>query len=345
MRAAAGRLRLVAAGCGQVFERFHLPAVLRTPEVALVGACDPSPERRAWLLERLPHLVVAATLEELLVATPADALLVLTPPATHRDLALRGLAAGLHLLIEKPMALSAADAAAMVDAAARAGRRLQVGFTRRFREPYQRLQRELQRDAGMVQSVRAELAVPVARWAAHGEFSGRDALGGGVLDDVFSHEVDLLAWLLGAWPTAVRVSEGSAANPRVACELAFPSGLVASCVAAHTRYVERVEVAVGKDRVLLATGTRFRRGGARSAAAQWRRAPLGDQLALVAGRVLRRPGVTQESFVRQLRDFVRVVRDEGDACGADGVAGARTVATIEACRRAAASGRWEPVGG
>ncbi|HEU4648273.1 MAG TPA: Gfo/Idh/MocA family oxidoreductase [Gemmatimonadales bacterium] len=345
MHAAAGRLRLVAAGCGQVFERFHLPAILRTPEVALVGVCDPSSARRAWLLERLPHLPVAATLEELLVAAPADALLVLTPPTTHRDLALRGLAAGLHLLIEKPMALSSADAAAMVDAAARAGRCLQVGFTRRFREPYQQLQRELQHEGGMVQSVRAELAVPAAQWAAHGEFSGRDALGGGVLDDVLSHEVDLLAWLLGAWPTAVRVCGGAAASHRVACELVFPSGLVVSCVAAHARYVERVEVAVGKDRVLLASGTRFRRGGPGSAASRWRRGPLDDQLALIAGRVLRRPGVTQESFVRQLRDFARVVRGEGNAGGADGPAGVRTVATIEACRRAAASSRWEPVAG
>jgi predicted dehydrogenase len=343
MHTAAGRLRLVAAGCGQVLERFHLPAILRVPEVALVGACDPSAARRAWLLERLPHLPVAAALEELLVSAPADALLILAPPAAHRELALRGLGAGLHLLIEKPMALSSLDAAAMHEAAAQAGRCLQVGFTRRFREPYQRLYHELRQEAGAVHSVRAELAVPVAQWAAHGEFSGRDALGGGVLDDVLSHVVDLLGWLLGAWPTAARMAEGSATSQRVRCELRFPSGLVAHCVAAHARYVERIEVGIGKDRLLLASGTRSRRGAAGSEAWRWRRAALDDQLALVTGRLLGRPGVTQESFVRQLYDFVRVVRGEGEVWGADGRAGARTVATIEACRRAAASRRWEPV--
>jgi predicted dehydrogenase len=343
MHAAAGRLRLVAAGCGQVFERFHLPAILRVPEVALVGACDPSAERRAWLLERLPLLPVAATLEELLVSAPADALLILAPPAAHRDLALRGLGAGLHLLIEKPMALSSPDAAAMLEAAAQAGRRLQVGFTRRFREPYQRLYHALRQEAGVVHAVRAELAVPVAQWAAHGEFSGRDALGGGVLDDVLSHVVDLLGWLLGAWPTAMRVTDGSASSQRVCCELQFPSGLVAHCTAAHSRYVERIEVGVGKDRWLLASGTRFRRGAAGGDAWRSRRAALDDQLALMTGRLLGRPGVTPESFARQLRDFVRAVRSEGEVCGADGVAGACTVATIEACRRATASGRWEPV--
>jgi predicted dehydrogenase len=340
-----GRLRLVVAGCGQVFERFHLPAIARVPDVALVGACDPVAQRRAWAAQRLPGLPVTATLDELLAAAPADALLVLAPPATHRDLGVRAAAAGLHLLIEKPLALSSTDAAAMLDAAARARRWLQVGFTRRFREPYQRVRAALsQAGAGAPGSVHFELAVSATRWGAHGDFSGRDALGGGVLDDVLSHQVDLLGWLLGAWPVEARLVDGAGERGRVTCELRFPGGASATCTAAHGPYVERLELGLTKDRLLVASGTRFRDGPpAMSSAWRRRRAALDDQIALAAGRLLRRPGITAESFVRQLGDFVRAVRGAGDSCGADGRAGARTVATIAACRQAAASGRWEPV--
>jgi predicted dehydrogenase len=346
-----GPLRLAIAGCGQVFERFHLPAIACVPDVALVGACEPVTERRAWASERLQGLPVVATLDELLATVPADALLILAPPVAHRDLAVRAAAAGLHILVEKPMALSAPDAAAMLDAAARAGRHLQIGFTRRFREPYQRLRGALvQVGADAVSSVRSELAVPAVRWGAHGDFSGRDALGGGVLDDVLSHQVDLLGWLLGVWPVEARMVDGSdergrvRGRGRVRCELRFPGGTHATCAASHGPYVERLEVELAHDRVLAASGTSFR-DGSRDLIPGWRarRAALGDQIALAAGRLLRRPGVTAESFVRQLRDFVDTVRGTHPSSGADGHAGARTIATIEACRRAGASGRWERV--
>lgn len=109
-------VRIAVAGLGRVFQRFHLPAVLATPDAELVAACDASEERRAWARERLPGIPVEADFGELLRAG-ADALLLLTPPASHAQLSCAALRAGLHVLVEKPMALDRAEGAAMADAA------------------------------------------------------------------------------------------------------------------------------------------------------------------------------------------------------------------------------------
>ena len=82
---------------------------------------------------RFPGVPAFATLDEALAAGAAEAALIATPPATHADLAGRCLAAGWHVLVEKPMAASHADAARIVRAAERAGRSVAVGFNRRFR--------------------------------------------------------------------------------------------------------------------------------------------------------------------------------------------------------------------
>jgi predicted dehydrogenase len=329
-------VRIAVAGLGRVFERFHLPALLATPDAHVVAVCDPDDARRAWASGRLRGVRVTRELDQLLGAG-ADALLLLTPPASHAELACAALRAGLHVLVEKPMAIDRAGGVAMADAARAANRRLQIGFTRRFREPYRRLKARLPSlDAGA--AVAFDLRFPTSSWGA-GAFLGDDRAGGGVLDDVLPHQADLLRWLVGASPSRARASADGAAG--YVCELEFDSGMIARCAAGHGSYREFLAVRLA-GKALAASGSTFREGAA--AASSWwpPAAGLSDRAALAAARVLRTRNVTHRSFEAQLRDFLTAIRG-GAASGAGPADGLAAIAVAEACRRSLGSGGWETV--
>jgi predicted dehydrogenase len=333
-------LRIAVVGCGRVFERFYRPALAATQELEVVGLCEADPGRRERAAAALPGAVAAASLEALALARPPDAVLVLTPPATHRPLTERALLGGMHVLVEKPMALDLAGARAMLTAATLAGRRLQVGFNRRFRPPYRRL-REQVAVAGGVRGLRCDLAVPSAAWGGKAGFLGVDALGGGVLDDVLSHQVDLVRWITESEPRRVRAEPRPAGGVR--CDLELDSGATASCRAEHAPYAEYLEVMLRDGPVVAASGARtYRRRRAAGPLARLY-ARLSDRAALAATRALGRRGLTLESFDEQLRDFACAVRG-GGAGGAGAADGVAAVAVVEAARASLRAGGWHDVG-
>jgi predicted dehydrogenase len=127
-----------------------------------------------------------------------DAVLVCTPPHTHRDLAVSALAAGKHVLVEKPMAPRPEDCAVMLDAAASAGRRLAVGFNLRYWPATAEARRRIADGAlGEITHVRGY----------HGHAGGDElknpwltdpaVTGGGSLMDNGSHILDLVCHFLG----------------------------------------------------------------------------------------------------------------------------------------------------
>ena len=321
-------------GCGRVFERFHLPALARVPDLTLVAACDTDETRLAWVRTRLPD-IAHVTSADGLGPLHADAALVLTPPATHRVLVEHALAAGLHVLVEKPMALEMAEARGMAHAARSAGRQLRVGFTRRFRPPYRLLRDRVQGAPHRVAAISCRLAFPSAAWDARGGFLGVDAVGGGVHEDVLSHLVDLVRWISGVEP--VRARARALADGSITCELALDSGISASCQAAHATYTEYFEVAWRGGGAAAASGVR---GYVRRRASGHRvpiRAWMADRSALALNRVLGRRGLTALSFETQLRDFARAIRG-GAAEGAASDDGIAAVAAVEAARASLRNG-------
>lgn len=329
-------LRLGVIGCGRVFERFHLSAIDRTPGVRLVAACDPEPARLSWAEGRMPRPVLFTSPADLLSSSLTDAILVLTPPPSHADLTVRALEAGIAVMVEKPMALSLDEGSRMAEAAVRAGRRVQVGLTRRFREPYRRLRAALDAaDRRDLRTVHFELAFPTGGWQAHTTFLGDESLGGGVMDDVASHQVDLLCWLFGGGPDAVRATNGTPSG-QLRAEFRFRE-LTAVCTAAHGPYAERLTIALADGRLLEATGSRMGTTGAKFPAWARQRALLLDRVALARARLGQGPSVTQDSFARQLADFVHAVRG-GTSVGASADDGLRVLRVLEACRESERDG-------
>jgi predicted dehydrogenase len=125
-----GALRTGIVGAGYV-SPYHLRALQRVPGVTVVGIADPDQalaERRARAFG-IPG--VFRSLEEMAAAKP-DVVHILTPPALHCELAVRAMAMGAHVLIEKPMAESVEDCDRMIEAARAAGRVLSVNHSARM---------------------------------------------------------------------------------------------------------------------------------------------------------------------------------------------------------------------
>jgi predicted dehydrogenase len=103
--------------------------VLERPELRLWGLCEMSAERVAKFEDRYPGRHSCASFDEVLAADDVDAVSIATPPATHYALAEQALRAGKHVLVEKPLATTAAEAEALIELADREGLVLMPGHT------------------------------------------------------------------------------------------------------------------------------------------------------------------------------------------------------------------------
>ena len=134
------------------------------------------------------------------LADPAvDAVLVLTPANTHLEMVEAALAAGKHVLCEKPLETTVARAEALVAAGRRSGRRLGVVLQQRFRTGNVRL-KQLLTDGALGDVQAAWMTVPWWRPQSYYDEPGRGVLardGGGVLITQAIHQIDLFRWLVG----------------------------------------------------------------------------------------------------------------------------------------------------
>ena len=128
-------LRIGLIGCGKVGS-IHAAALASIPEARFVAACDANPERAAAFAAKYgatPFTDLAAMLKDV------DAVIIGTPHPLHAGPAVLAARAGVHVLVEKPMAATLADCDAMLAAAKASGVTLGVISQRRFFTPVQRM--------------------------------------------------------------------------------------------------------------------------------------------------------------------------------------------------------------
>ena len=192
-------IRLGILGTG-VMGSIHARSILdaRVPGVALTAVCDLDPARTACF----PGIPCFTDAADLFASGDIEAVLIATPHDSHPDLAVAALAAGLHVLVEKPIAVDLAGARRLAEAAAaRPNRRSAVMFNQRTDPRYLRL-REILRsgELGPVRRVhwtatdwfRTQRYYDNGGWRA--TWAGE---GGGVLINQAVHQIDLLCWLFG----------------------------------------------------------------------------------------------------------------------------------------------------
>ncbi|QJC53259.1 Gfo/Idh/MocA family oxidoreductase [Paenibacillus albicereus] len=125
----ADPIRLGIAGFGRIVELTHLPLLKRLGEFEVAGVYDITPQRRALAAKRGFEVYDQA---EALLDAKIDAVLVATPPSSHAELAELALRGGKHVLIEKPVAVSAQEATRIRDIARQEERVVTVFHNRRF---------------------------------------------------------------------------------------------------------------------------------------------------------------------------------------------------------------------
>ncbi|WP_434993264.1 Gfo/Idh/MocA family protein [Arthrobacter sp. Ld5] len=228
-------LRAAILGTGGV-AHLHAAALRSLSGVELVAAADPSAEHLAAFAEAHAVPFRYTTLEELLAAQPIDVLHVCTPPGGHADQSIAAFAAGAHVVVEKPAALSLTALDTMTRAAGAAGRGLAVVFQQRSGTAAAHVKALL--DSGALG--RPLSALCQTHWYRTAEYfavpwRGTWATeGGGTTLSHGSHQIDLLAYLLGEWSavhaTMWRQQHDVETEDLSHGSLVFASGAVASVV-------------------------------------------------------------------------------------------------------------------
>jgi predicted dehydrogenase len=217
------KTRLAVVGCGQ-FGRNHCRVIHESDRAELVAVADTDAARAA----EAASLHGAQALDAAGLPGRVDAAVVAVPTTAHEEVACSLMAAGIDVLVEKPIAVSTESAGRMIECAERHGRVLQVGHLERFNPAVV----ELERRATL------PLFFEIHRM---NQFSPR-SLDVDVVLDLMIHDVDIVLALTGAEPAEIRAAGISILSEKVDIanvRLQFPNGCVANLTASRVS-TERV---------------------------------------------------------------------------------------------------------
>ena len=189
-------LRMGVIGCGAVTEFSHLPALARVKEVEISVLVDTNLQRAKKLSQQ--YGIQRIETDYTKVLDEVDAVIVALPNRLHTDASLFFLGQKKHVLVEKPMAVSAAECDLMIESAEGNGVSLAVAHVRRFFHNSRLIKYAIQ--SGMIGDIKGFSLKEggVFNWpAASDSYFNASQAGGGVLMDTGPHVLDLLLWWLG----------------------------------------------------------------------------------------------------------------------------------------------------
>ena len=190
------KVKIGIIGCGGIANGKHLPAIKQLGRAEIAAFCDLIPERARKAKEEYgtEDSKVFTDYKELLAMDEIEPVYVLTPNRSHSVISIDAMRAGKHVMCEKPMAKTYAEAKAMADTARETGRILTIGYQNRYRPDSLYLKRACENgELGEIYYARAHAirrrAVPT--W---GVFLNEYEQGGGPLIDIGTHALDLTLW-------------------------------------------------------------------------------------------------------------------------------------------------------
>jgi predicted dehydrogenase len=194
------RVRCAVIGTGYFAQDCHIPGLQTHPHAVVSLVCGRDPERTKTVAQRFGIAHWTTDWRAAVSAADIDAVTIAYPDHLHAPIAAAALRCGKHVFCEKPLGINAAETAALVKEARRAGRVHMVAFTLRYLLATQRLRDQLRCGRlGRVRFARTQSAswTPRAPSLDLGWRYRSDRGGTGVLGDVGSHHLDQLSWLLG----------------------------------------------------------------------------------------------------------------------------------------------------
>ena len=335
--------RIGVVGCGRI-SRNHFDAISKVPELQLVAVCDSHAERgrAAGEQQGVPSF---ESLDAMLGAVALDIVAICTPSGLHPQHGITVARAGKHVITEKPMAISLADADALVQACDQAGVQLFVVKQNRLNPAIQLLKRAV--DKGRFG--RIYLANATVRWQRPQDYydaepwRGTWEFDGGAIMNQASHYVDLMQWLVGPVEsvmakTATQARRIEAEDSGVAV-LKFRSGALGVIEVNVLTYPKNWE---GSIAIMGEKGSVKVGGTAVNKVEQWTFADYDDDDKLVEAASTNPPTVYGYGHEGYYRNVVSVLRGESKP-DTDGRAGRKSLELILGIYESAKTGRDVPI--
>jgi len=192
------KVRVAVIGCGGIANGKHLPSLKKIEEVEMIAFCDIVRDRaeKAAAEYGVEGARVYEDYKEMIDKEKPEVVHVCTPNREHAPMSIYAMEHDCHVMCEKPMAKTYADAKAMLEAHKKTGKKLTIGYQNRFRGDAQFVKRACMNDElGEIYFAKGHAirrrAVPT--W---GVFLDEDAQGGGPLIDIGTHALDLTLWCM-----------------------------------------------------------------------------------------------------------------------------------------------------
>ncbi|NOU64386.1 gfo/Idh/MocA family oxidoreductase [Paenibacillus sp. LMG 31461] len=240
------KIKVAVIGCGSISKHRHIPEYANNSNVELVAFVDPIIERAQHYAE-LHGGKAYSNYVDMLKAEKVDAVSVCTPNYLHAEISIAAANAGAHVLVEKPMATTAAESEAMIEAAKKNGVFLMVGHNQRLMPPHVKAKEILESGKlGKVLTFRTSFGHPGPEgWSIDGReswFFRKEEAIMGAMGDLGVHKSDLIRWLLADEVAQVAAfvgtlhKEGTDVDDNATCLLRMRSGATGSLVASWTYY-------------------------------------------------------------------------------------------------------------
>lgn len=332
-------LRFGLIGCGRVAPR-HAQSIAQLDETSLVAVADIKSNRAENFAQE--YGADAYTDYRALLDRPdIDVVSICVPSGLHAQVTLDALDAGKHVLVEKPIALSLADADRMIAAARQRELTLGVVLQNRYNSPMQQLRQAI--DQGKLG--RLYLGAACVRWYRpqsyyDDEWHGTWAMDGGALMNQSIHHIDALQWFMGP-AQAVQAYSATLAHRMEAEDVGvavvrFESGALATVEGSTLTWPQNMEgsVAVFGERGSAKIG-----GTALNRIVLWKlEGELEQEAEILTSQRVDPPSVYGYSHREVIRDFAHAVRS-GRPPGTPGEEARKSLELVLAIYQAAASGR------
>ncbi|HSK70474.1 MAG TPA: bi-domain-containing oxidoreductase [Pyrinomonadaceae bacterium] len=215
-------INFALVGAGNLAKWAHLPALKKIADANLHAVYSNSGARGKSYAMRFGANYASSDLEEILNDKDIDAIIIASRHKEHAAQTIAALNAGKHVFLEKPMAITVEECRAIYRAVRESGKRLMVGFNRRFAPYYVEMKQQIaRRSSPIVVSTRMNSPGIENGWAA-------DPSQGGVVLGEGCHFVDLMYWLTESEPA--EVSAYSFGEHNVAASLKFADGSIGNFI-------------------------------------------------------------------------------------------------------------------
>jgi predicted dehydrogenase len=186
-------MKIGFAGAGYIIN-IHAQAAQAQKDVELTAVVEKFSDKAAALSQKFGIRNHYETVEQMLKGGKVDALVIGTPNFLHAPQAISALRAGVHVMVEKPMAISARQSEKMMEAGAKSGAKLMVAHCWRFDEDVLWLKKASKKLGRIVRTKGYGIH---SHWGPSGWFTQRQLAGGGALADMGIHALDTARFLLG----------------------------------------------------------------------------------------------------------------------------------------------------